>query len=65
MNSAKSVALQLSAKEHPAFRSGTKTFLSGQRILAVLDLRKMFPVDESVYKKIEINVSSDMPRSEM
>ena len=36
-----------------------------QRILAVLDLRKMFPVDESVYKKIEINVSSDMPRSEM
>ena len=36
-----------------------------QRILAVLDLRKMFPVDESVYKKVEINVSSDMPRSEM
>ena len=33
-----------------------------QRILAVLDLRKMFPVDESVYKKVEINVSSDMPR---
>ena len=35
-----------------------------QRILSVLDLRKMFPVDECVYKKVKFDISSGMPRSD-
>lgn len=35
-----------------------------QRILSVLDLRKMFPVDESVYKKVKFDISSSMSRSD-
>lgn len=35
-----------------------------QRILSVLDLRKMFPVDDSVYKKVKFDVSSGMSRSD-
>lgn len=35
-----------------------------QRILSVLDLRKMFPVDDSVYKKVKFDISSGMSRSD-
>ena len=35
-----------------------------QRILSVLDLRKMFPVDESVYQKVKFDISSGMARSD-
>lgn len=35
-----------------------------QRILSVLDLRKMFPVDECVYKKVKFDISSGMSRSD-
>ena len=38
-NSAKASAGQLSAKEQPAFKSGTSTFLFGQRILAVSPIK--------------------------
>lgn len=30
-----------------------------QRILSVLDMRKMFPVDERVYREIKFNISND------
>lgn len=35
-----------------------------QRILAVLDLRKMFPVDESVYKKVKFGINNKMSKSD-
>lgn len=35
-----------------------------QRILSVLDLRKMFPVDDSVYKKVKFDIRSGMSRSD-
>ena len=35
-----------------------------QRILSVLDLRKMFPVDDSVYKRVKFDISSGMSRSD-
>ena len=35
-----------------------------QRVLSVLDLRKMFPVDESVYQKVKFDISSSMSRSD-
>lgn len=35
-----------------------------QRILSVLDLRKMFPVDDSVYKKVKFDISSGRSRSD-
>lgn len=35
-----------------------------QRILSVLDLRKMFPVDDSIYKKVKFDISSGMSRSD-
>ena len=38
-NSRNSSALQLSASEHPALISGTRTFLSGQIILAVSPIK--------------------------
>ena len=38
-NCSNSTAGQLSASEHPAFRSGTSTFFSGQRILAVSPMK--------------------------
>lgn len=30
-----------------------------QRILSILDIRKMFPVNEAVYKKVDFNVTND------
>ena len=35
-----------------------------QRVLSVLDLRKMFPVDESVYQNVKFDISSSMSRSD-
>ncbi len=35
-----------------------------QRILSVLDLRKMFPVDESVYKKVKFDINNKMSKSD-
>lgn len=35
-----------------------------QRILSVLDMRKMFPVDERVYKKVKFNISNDNEKSD-
>lgn len=35
-----------------------------QRILSVLDIRKMFPVDETVYTEVKFNISSNNSRSD-
>lgn len=35
-----------------------------QRIISVLDLRKMFPVDESVYKKVKFDINNKMSKSD-
>ena len=35
-----------------------------QRVLSVLALRKLFPVDESVYQKVQFDISSSMSRSD-
>lgn len=35
-----------------------------QRILSVLDIRKMFPVDETVYIEVKFNISSNNSRSD-
>ena len=35
-----------------------------QRILSVLDMRKMFPVDDTVYTEVKFNISSSGSRSD-
>ena len=35
-----------------------------QRILSVLDMRKMFPVDDTVYTEVKFNISSNGSRSD-
>ena len=35
-----------------------------QRILSVLDMRKMFPVDERVYREVKFNISNDNEKSD-
>ena len=35
-----------------------------QRILSVLDMRKMFPVDDTVYTEVKFNISSNVSRSD-
>lgn len=35
-----------------------------QRILSVLDIRKMFPVDDTVYTKVKFNISSNGSQSD-